>query len=114
MSHGVDILIATPGRLLDLVSQGHVRLTAVKHFVFDEADRMLDMGFIRDVRRIVAMLPKTRQSLLFSATMPEDVADLAGELLHRPVRWRSHLRRLLWIRSSSRCTLSSRLINEHS
>jgi ATP-dependent RNA helicase RhlE len=86
MSRGVDILIATPGRLLDLVQQKHVRLDQVKHFVLDEADRMLDMGFIRDVRKIVAMLPKDRQSLLFSATMPNDVAELAGQMLHQPVR----------------------------
>src|SRR5437763_5991247 len=86
MARGVDILIATPGRLLDLVKQGHVQLNAVKHFVLDEADRMLDMGFIRDVRKIVAMLPKKRQSLLFSATMPSDVAKLAAEMLHDPLR----------------------------
>lgn len=86
MVRGIDILIATPGRLLDLVKQGHVRLSAVKHFVLDEADRMLDMGFIRDVRKIAVMLPKKRQSLLFSATMPDDVAKLAGELLHQPLR----------------------------
>jgi ATP-dependent RNA helicase RhlE len=86
MSRGVDILIATPGRLLDLVQQKHVRLDQVKHFVLDEADRMLDMGFIRDVRKIVAMLPKKRQSLLFSATMPNDVAKLAAEMLHDPLR----------------------------
>jgi ATP-dependent RNA helicase RhlE len=86
MARGVDILIATPGRLLDLVQQKHVRLSDVKHFVLDEADRMLDMGFIRDVRKIVAMLPKKRQSLLFSATMPDDVAKLAAEMLHDPLR----------------------------
>ena len=86
MARGVDILIATPGRLLDLVQQKHVRLDHVKHFVLDEADRMLDMGFIRDVRKIVAMLPKKRQSLLFSATMPNDVAKLAAEMLHDPLR----------------------------
>lgn len=86
MLRGADILIATPGRLLDLVKQGHVRLNAVKHFVLDEADRMLDMGFIRDVRKIAVMLPKKRQSLLFSATMPDDVAKLAAELLHQPLR----------------------------
>jgi ATP-dependent RNA helicase RhlE len=85
-ARGVDILIATPGRLLDLVKQGHVQLNAVKHFVLDEADRMLDMGFIRDVRKIVAMLPKKRQSLLFSATMPGDVAKLAADMLHEPLR----------------------------
>ena len=86
MARGVDILVATPGRLLDLVREHHVRLDAVKHFVLDEADRMLDMGFIRDVRKIVALLPKKRQSLLFSATMPNDVARLAAEMLHEPVR----------------------------
>ncbi|HEX3945997.1 MAG TPA: DEAD/DEAH box helicase, partial [Rhizomicrobium sp.] len=86
MARGVDILIATPGRLLDLVQQKHVRLDAVKHFVLDEADRMLDMGFIRDVRKLVTMLPKKRQSLLFSATMPSDVAKLASEMLHNPLR----------------------------
>ena len=86
MARGVDILIATPGRLLDLVQQKHVRLDAVKHFVLDEADRMLDMGFIRDVRKLMAMLPKKRQSLLFSATMPSDVAKLASEMLHDPLR----------------------------
>ena len=86
MARGVDILVATPGRLLDLVREHHVRLDAVKHFVLDEADRMLDMGFIRDVRKIVALLPKKRQSLLLSATMPNDVARLAAEMLHEPVR----------------------------
>ena len=86
LATGVDILIATPGRLLDLLNQRHARLDKVSHLVLDEADRMLDMGFIRDVRRIVAALPKTRQSLLFSATMPNDVAKLAGEMLNNPVR----------------------------
>ncbi len=86
LARGVDILIATPGRLLDLAQQNHVRLDDVKHFVLDEADRMLDMGFIRDVRKIVAMLPKQRQSLLFSATMPNDVAKLAADMLREPMR----------------------------
>jgi ATP-dependent RNA helicase RhlE len=86
MARGVDILVATPGRLLDLMNQGFVRLERVQHLVLDEADRMLDMGFIRDVRRIVAALPKARQSLLFSATMPEDVARLAAEMLRDPAR----------------------------
>ncbi|HEY8696648.1 MAG TPA: DEAD/DEAH box helicase [Rhizomicrobium sp.] len=86
MARGVDILVATPGRLLDLVRQQHVRLDEVRHFVLDEADRMLDMGFIRDVREIVAMLPRKRQSQLFSATMPGDIARLANEMLHQPVR----------------------------
>ena len=86
MSRGVHILVATPGRLLDLVNQRQVRLDHAAHLVLDEADRMLDMGFVRDVRKIVALLPKARQSLLFSATMPADVAKLAGEILHNPVR----------------------------
>jgi ATP-dependent RNA helicase RhlE len=85
-ARGVDILVATPGRLLDLVAQHHVRLDAVRHLVLDEADRMLDMGFIRDVRKIVSLLPRKRQSLLFSATMPEPVAKLAAEMLHNPLR----------------------------
>jgi ATP-dependent RNA helicase RhlE len=86
LRRGVDILIATPGRLLDLVGQRHARLDRVEMLVLDEADRLLDMGFIRDVRRIVAELPKTRQSLLFSATMPREVAALAREILRDPVR----------------------------
>jgi len=86
MARGVHILVATPGRLLDLVNQRHIRLDKAAHLVLDEADRMLDMGFVRDVRKIVALLPKVRQSLLFSATMPGDVAKLAGEILHNPTR----------------------------
>jgi ATP-dependent RNA helicase RhlE len=86
MSRGVDILVATPGRLLDLVNQKHVRLDAVSTFIVDEADRMLDMGFIRDVRKITAMLPRQRQSMLFSATMPDDVVKLVGDMLHQPER----------------------------
>ena len=86
LARGVDVLIATPGRLLDLMGQGHLRLDTVKHLVLDEADRMLDMGFVRDVRRIVAALPRRRQSLLFSATMPDDVARLGREILIEPER----------------------------
>ncbi len=86
MKHGVDILVATPGRLLDLVQQRHIRLDAVQVFIVDEADRMLDMGFIRDVRKIVAHLPKERQSMLFSATMPDDVVKLVGDMLKSPER----------------------------
>ncbi|HTT98644.1 MAG TPA: DEAD/DEAH box helicase [Rhizomicrobium sp.] len=86
MHNGVDILVATPGRLLDLVKQKAIRLDQVSMLVVDEADRMLDMGFIRDVRRIVQSLPKARQSLLFSATMPEDVVHLAHEMLKDPTR----------------------------
>jgi ATP-dependent RNA helicase RhlE len=86
LARGVDLLIATPGRLLDLIGQGRLQLGQVGHLVLDEADRMLDMGFIRDVRKIVALLPKQRQSLLFSATMPQEIARLAAELLRAPVR----------------------------
>ena len=85
-ARGLDVLVATPGRLLDLVNQGHVHFDGLEAFVLDEADRMLDMGFIRDVRRIVALLPARRQTLLFSATMPDAVAALANSLLHEPQR----------------------------
>jgi ATP-dependent RNA helicase RhlE len=86
LRHGVDVLVATPGRLLDLVNQKHVVLGAAGFLVIDEADRMFDMGFIRDVRKIVGHLPKKRQSLLFSATMPDEVAHLVQEILHQPAR----------------------------
>ncbi len=86
LARGVDVLIATPGRLLDLLGQGHLRLDRVTHFVLDEADRMLDMGFIHDVRRVVAALPKRRQTMFFSATMPHEVARLAGDILTDPLR----------------------------
>ncbi len=83
---GLDIVVATPGRLLDLMNQGHVRLHRVEIFVLDEADRMLDMGFINDVRKIVAKLPEKKQTLLFSATMPPEIATLAAKLLKNPKR----------------------------
>jgi ATP-dependent RNA helicase RhlE len=83
---GVDILIATPGRLLDLLNQRHVRLDKVSILVLDEADRMLDMGFIHDVRKIVAACKSKRQTLLFSATMPPLIAKLANDILHNPER----------------------------
>jgi ATP-dependent RNA helicase RhlE len=86
LSRGVDVLVATPGRLLDLMNQGQVRFDLLEAFVLDEADRMLDMGFIEPVKRIVAKLPKARQTLLFSATMPQAVAGLAAGLLRDPVR----------------------------
>jgi ATP-dependent RNA helicase RhlE len=86
LRNGVDILVATPGRLLDLVEQGHVRLGNVTFFVLDEADRMFDMGFIRDVRRIANSVSKNRQTLLFSATMPNDIAKLSSEILKNPER----------------------------
>ncbi len=86
LHHGCDIAIATPGRLLDLAQQGHVRFDHVEIFVLDEADRMLDMGFAPDVKRILAKLPEERQSLLFSATMPSSILDLAARILDHPVR----------------------------
>ncbi len=83
---GIDILIATPGRLLDLMDQRFVHLQHVKMFVLDEADRMLDMGFIHDVKKIIAKLPVKRQTLFFSATMPKEIASLANSILTNPVR----------------------------
>jgi len=86
LSHGVDILTATPGRLLDLHNEGRINLNRVEIFVLDEADRMLDMGFIHDVRKIIALIPKERQTLLFSATMPDSIAGLASKILKKPIR----------------------------
>lgn len=83
---GVDILIATPGRLLDFISQGIIKLHQLEIFVLDEADRMLDMGFVHDVKRILKLLPPKRQNLFFSATMPTEIAKLASEILVNPVK----------------------------
>jgi ATP-dependent RNA helicase RhlE len=83
---GIDIIVATPGRLLDLMQQGHVSLRDIKHFVLDEADRMLDMGFVHDVKRIITKLPTKRQTLFFSATMPGEIKQLAAMLLNDPVK----------------------------
>lgn len=85
LSRGVDILIATPGRLLDLMRQGHLKLNTIEVFVLDEADRMLDMGFIPDIKKVIAALPKKRQALLFSATMAPQIRSLAETLLDRPI-----------------------------
>ncbi|MEZ5776544.1 MAG: DEAD/DEAH box helicase [Hyphomicrobiaceae bacterium] len=86
LGRGVDVLIATPGRLIDLFGQNYVRFDRIKHLVLDEADRMLDMGFIHDIRRIVREVPKARQTVLTSATMPAEIARLAGEILSAPER----------------------------
>lgn len=83
---GIDILVATPGRLLDLINQKFVRLNNVKYFVLDEADYMLDMGMIRDVRRIIKYIPALRQTMFFSATMPTEISKLADQLLNNPVK----------------------------
>lgn len=84
LRRGVEVLVATPGRLLDLMDQGFVHLKEVEYFVLDEADRMLDMGFINDIRKIIAKLPSKRQSLFFSATMPDNIVELSRKILHNP------------------------------
>ncbi len=84
LRQGVDVLIATPGRLLDLMNQGYISLKDVKYFVLDEADRMLDMGFIHDIKKILSKLPKQRQSLFFSATMPQNILGLSQQILSNP------------------------------
>ncbi len=86
LARGLDVLVATPGRLLDHLAQGSVRLDHTHYVVLDEADHMLDLGFIVPIRQIVAKLPKTRQTLFFSATMPKEIASLAADMLHTPVR----------------------------
>ncbi len=86
LAKGVEVLIATPGRLLDLMEQGFISLKDIGYFVLDEADRMLDMGFIHDIRKILNQLPKERQSLFFSATMPKNIIDLSSQILKYPKR----------------------------
>jgi ATP-dependent RNA helicase RhlE len=86
LSKGIDILIATPGRLLDLMNQGFIDLRGVEFFVLDEADRMLDMGFVHDVKKVIAKLPSKRQSLFFSATMPTAIVDLSRSILRDPAK----------------------------
>ena len=83
---GIDILVATPGRLLDLMNQGHIRFDYIQYIVYDDADRMLDMGFIHDIKRILPKLPKEKQTLFFSATMPDTIIALTNSLLKNPVK----------------------------
>lgn len=85
LNKGIDILVATPGRLLDLVNQGHINLSAVQHLILDEADNMLDMGFIHDLKKILKLVPQKRQTLFFSATMPKAIRKLADSILDHPV-----------------------------
>jgi ATP-dependent RNA helicase RhlE len=86
LKEGIDILVATPGRLLDLMNQNIISLNSIRHFVLDEADRMLDMGFIHDIKRLLPKLPKEKQTLFFSATMPSSIAALSRSILHNPVK----------------------------
>jgi ATP-dependent RNA helicase RhlE len=86
LKNGVDLIIATPGRLLDLMNQGYINLKDVEIFVLDEADRMLDMGFIHDIKKLLAVLPRKRQSLFFSATMPPEIVKLSQNILHQPAQ----------------------------
>jgi len=86
LDKGIDILVATPGRLIDLINQGYIDLGHIKHFVLDEADHMLDMGMIHDVKRIITYLPKEKQTMFFSATMPTEISNLAGTILKNPVK----------------------------
>lgn len=85
LQRGVDIVVATPGRLLDLINQGHINLRSLEYFVLDEADTMLDMGFIHDIRKVIQLLPPKRQSLFFSATMPQNIQELADTILDDPI-----------------------------
>ena len=86
LQKGIDLLVATPGRLLDLIGQGHIDLRNVEFFVLDEADQMLDMGFIRDIKKVLNLLPRKRQNLLFSATMPKSIAELADSFLNNAIK----------------------------
>jgi len=86
LRNGLDILIATPGRLIDLINQGYCKLNRIEIFVLDEADRMLDMGFIHDIKKIIALLPEKKQTMLFSATMPNEIVGIANRILKNPVR----------------------------
>ena len=90
LKRGVDVLVATPGRLLDLMGQGYISLNDVKYFVLDEADRMLDMGFIHDIKKLLEKLPKQRQSLFFSATMPKTILELSNTILQNPQKVEVH------------------------
>ena len=86
LKKGIDVLVATPGRLLDLINQGFISLSHIEFFVLDEADRMLDMGFVHDVKKVISRLPEKRQSLFFSATMPPEIVSLANSILNKPVK----------------------------
>lgn len=122
LRHGADILIATPGRLLDFANQGLVTIHNIEICVLDEADRMLDMGFIHDMKRIMAMLPKERQTLLFSATMSREVRDIADQFLYKPEQitvappkdTRSIEEKFYMVEKPGKVDLLRHLIREHS
>ena len=86
INRGIDVLIATPGRLIDLYNQGLVDLKHVEYLVLDEADRMLDMGFIKDIRKILRFIPRRHQTMLFSATLPDEIKHLVSDLLNDPLK----------------------------
>lgn len=121
LQRGLDILIATPGRLLDLIGQGHIDITKVEFFVLDEADRMLDMGFIRDIQKVLKLLPQRRQNLLFSATMPTSISNLAGSFLNdavmvdvspKELTVEKIQQKIMFIRKSDKRTLLVKIIKE--
>lgn len=121
LKRGVDVLVATPGRLLDLMQQGVAKLDAVQVLVLDEADRMLDMGFLPDVKRIIARVPSPRQTLFFSATMPREVAELANAMLREPARVEVETRptsqrrieqRVLYVDQGAKTALLSELLRD--
>ncbi len=121
LSQGVDILVATPGRLLDLLNQRHLSLDDIKYFVLDEADRMLDMGFIHDIKRIIAKLPRQRQTLFFSATMSPEVHALSAGLLKQPVKVKANpstvtdgiiQQSLYFVEKQQKCPLLIRLLSD--
>lgn len=122
LQRGVDIVIATPGRLLDLMNQGYVHLDNVKFFVLDEADRMLDMGFITDIKHIISLLPKQKQTLFFSATTPSAIKKLAASLLHDPLHITietpkekpSHIEQsVFFVEKDSKQQLLTHILKEH-
>ena len=123
LRRGVDILVATPGRLLDLVNQRHISLQHIKYFVLDEADRMLDMGFVHDVKKIISKLPAKKQTLFFSATMPTEIKQLANVLLQDPVKVEVAppastvdiiQQSLYYVEKQNKVSLLGHLLNDHS